>query len=131
MRGGARGVAISVRFALEDEEELLHVVLHLVAGAVWEFRERGLRALSRRGTRRSRWARGVIAESETLRGANHGEGLVSARGCEEVVEADVADHRDARQRRQGGDEFAVLELGKHGGGEAGVLGQYQHGAAGP
>lgn len=70
---------------------------------------------------------GTIGELHAFAGADDVEHAVFAAIGEEVIDADIEDHGDAGEGGEGRDELAILELGEHGGGDAGVAAEVHEG----
>ena len=92
-----------------------------------KFREVGLQSFSLRSERqafeeiRGNGNIGALRETHPFVRPNHGEDPARAVIAEEVLEAHIEDHGDAREGGKRGDHFPVFELRKQRGREAGVL----------
>ena len=69
----------------------------------------------------------ALRETHALFGGDNGEQLLPVLITEEMLEADVKHHRDASKRGKRRDHFAVLELGQHGGRQAGMFSKVDEG----
>ncbi|MCU1233436.1 MAG: hypothetical protein JWP63_1403 [Candidatus Solibacter sp.] len=103
------------------------MLLHFGGGARRKLGDVGLHALALRGEGEAleKVGRlggiGAIGKSQALGAADEREGLLAAAIAEEMIEADIEKHGDAREGGEGRHELAVLELREHGGGESRVL----------
>lgn len=122
--------------AFENEEEfgaIMKVFLHVSSLAEGKLGNVGLEAFSLRPEGETLEKVGGLRSVGTVRkaqafGASHeGEGLLAAAVAEEVIETNVEDHGNPRQRRERGKEMSIFELGEHRGGKAGVLAEIDEG----